>query len=108
LINGEYVSGLDLIDGKPLYSNETTVKGELFESGKRNRVVCSVRASKITVSVNGKTVIDWNADYRRLSLYQGWRVPHRDTLFIGTWTGRTCYHSLELRTVSGRGKALRD
>jgi hypothetical protein len=107
LINGEFTSGLDLIDGKPLYTNETTIKGALFENGKRNRVVCSVRASKVTVSVNGKTVIDWNADYRRLSLYKDWKVPHKDTLFIGTWTSMVSYHSLELRPVSGRGKALR-
>jgi hypothetical protein len=67
-----------------------------------------VRASKITVSVNGKTVIDWNADYRRLSLYQSWKVPRKDTLFIGTWNGMVSYHSLELKMVSGRGKALRE
>jgi len=107
LINGEFTSGLDLVDGKPFYGNETTKKGALFENGKPSRVVCSVRASKITVTVDGKAVIDWNADYRRLSLYKDWKVPRTDTLFIGTWTGTVSYHSLELRPVSARGKPLR-
>jgi hypothetical protein len=107
LINGDFISGLDLIDRKPFYDNETVKKGALFETGKRSRVVCSVRASKITVTVDGKAVIDWPADYRRLSLYKDWKVPRSDTLFIGTWTGKVAFHGLELRTVSGRGKPLR-
>ena len=107
VIDGKFTSGLDLIDGQPLYKNETTTQGALFETGKRSRIVCSVRASRITVSVNGKVVIDWNADYTRLSLYKDWRVPRKDTLFIGTWTGVVRYHSLQLRSISGRGKALR-
>jgi len=107
LIDGKFTSGLDLIDGKPLYANETTIKGPLFEGGKRNRVVCSVRASQVIVTVNGKTVIDWNADYGRLSLYKDWKVPQKDTLFIGTWSAVVRYHSLQLRPISGRGKPLR-
>jgi hypothetical protein len=107
LINGELLSGLDQVDGVEFYRNVTSAKGAFFAEDKPSRVVCSVRKGRITVTVNGKRIIDWKAEYKRLSLYSQWKVPDKRTLFIGTWTGLVRYHELYLVPVSGRGRMLR-
>ena len=105
-INSVYTSGLELIDGKGFYGNETTTRKPLFTTGKPHTVVCSVRKNRIAVSVDGKGVIDWKADYKRLSLFSGWAVPHKTCLLIGSWTSVVRIEKLELRAVTGKGKPL--
>jgi hypothetical protein len=107
LIGREYSSGLDLVDGKPFYANETTFKGALFADGKPGKVVCSVRNGAITVAVDGRKVVDWKADLSRLSIFPGWKVPQKSALLLGSWTSEVRFHQIALRPVSGRGKALR-
>jgi hypothetical protein len=106
-INGELASGLDLVDGVEFYRNVTCTKDNPFIGDKPNLVVCSVRKTRISVKVNGKRIIDWKADTHRLSLFAQWKVPEKNTLFLGTWTGVVRYHKLELIPVSGRGRGLR-
>jgi len=106
-IKGEFLSGLDLVDGKSFYDNATKIGGALFANGKPSKVVCSVRKTRVTVSVDGKKVIDWEADYKRLSLYPSWKTQNKNLLLLGSWSSVVHIHQLELRPVSGRGKALR-
>lgn len=106
-INGDFVSGLDLVDGKSFYDNETRSKGALFKNGETSKVACCVRKSRLSVFVDGKKVIDWKADYSRLSLYSGWKTREKNTLLLGSWSSVVRIHRLELRPVTGTGKALR-
>ena len=104
--NSEPRSGLDLVDGKPFYSNVTTVKGQLVTAGSRAEIVCSIRRDGITVRVDGKAVIEWKEGFDRLSLYQGWVIPGEPTLWLGCWRARVRFHALELIPVTGRPQIL--
>lgn len=106
-VNGVATSGLDLVDSKSFYDNETTARGALFENGRKSAVHCSVRAGSVAVAVDGKRVIAWKGDPARLSLWSGWTVKNRKALFIGAWTSPIHIHKLELLPVTGKGEALR-
>ncbi len=105
--DSEFRSGLDMVGGKPFYDNETTVKGRLLPDRGTFRIVCSVREKRVTVAVDGKKAIDWPADPKKLSLFKDWKLPRRDTLFLGSWSNVVTFHRLELTPVTGEGKPLR-
>lgn len=100
-------SGLDLIDGKPFYENETTHKGQLLQEGRTSAILISVRKERLRVEVDRRRVIDWKLDPARLSLWRDWKLPRADTLFLGAWNSPQRVHRLELVPVSGPGKPLR-
>jgi len=108
LIEKESVSGLDLVDKKGFYANETTSKGALFVDGKPGAILCSVRKDRISVAVDGRKVIDWKADPGRLSLYPDWKIPRSDCLILGSWSSLVRIEKLELIPVTGRGRRLRE
>lgn len=107
VIEGKTRTGLDLVEGNPFYANETTYTGGLFAEKKKSTLLVSVRAGQITVTVDGKKVIDWKADYERLTLYPGWRVPRKTSLFVGSWTAIFRFEQVELQPVTGAGRSLR-
>jgi hypothetical protein len=100
-------SGLDLVDGKPFYGNATTLKGRLIPDRARTTIYVSVRRDRVEAWVGSRKIVDWKEGYRRLSLWPGWTMPRKDTLFLGAWTGQRLVHSLTLYPVSGHGRPLR-
>lgn len=107
ILDGSAMSGLDLVDGKSFYANETTVKGQILQDGARTVVRCSVRKDRVSVWVGDRKAIDWATDFRRLSLYPSWKMPSKDTLFLGSFQGNPRIHALELTPVSGPGRPSR-
>ena len=100
-------SGLDLIDGQPFYGNATTHAGQLLANGRQSTILISVRRKRVQVSVDGRGIVDWKADFARVSLWPSWTMPRKDTLFLGAWTSPQRVHRLELIPVTGEGKPLR-
>jgi hypothetical protein len=103
----EAKSGLDLVDGRAFYDNATTHRGQLLADGQTRTILISVRRNRVQVSVDGRRVVDWKADFARVSLWPSWTMPRADTLFLGAWTSPQRVHRLELTPVSGPGKPLR-
>lgn len=95
--------GLHLIDGKPFNSNETTVTYALKE---RARVTCSIRALKIIVKVDGRTLIDWPMASARLSLDGGWKVPNEKTIFLASY-GTFVFQRVAIVPIYGQGRPCR-
>jgi hypothetical protein len=106
-IESDPSTGLDLVDRKPFYDNETTMKGRLIENHVPVTITVSVRRDRIQTWVEGRRVLDWKANYTRLSLWPSWTMPRRDTLFLGSWTGRRLFHSLTLYPITGEGRPIR-
>jgi hypothetical protein len=104
---GKNKSGLDLVEGNPFNLNETTHTAALFAEKRKSTLLVSVRKDRVTVTVDEKKIIDWKADYERLTLYPGWRVPHKNVLFLGSWTAIFRFDQMELHPVTGKGRALR-
>ncbi len=104
--NGD-TSGIDLVGGKGFMDNETTFKGRLLLQDQPAQIVCSVRKDRITVSVDGKKIIDCAGDPGRLSAYRGWAVPEPRALFVGSYESGFRVQNLVLMPVSGTALLLR-
>jgi predicted esterase len=77
-------SGLDAIDGKRFVENESTRDGAVFSADKASTILCSVRKDRVTVTVDGKVVLDWKADFARLTLRPAWATRDAKLLFLGS------------------------
>jgi hypothetical protein len=77
-------SGLETIDGKSCYDNESSRPGHLLEAGHAYTLVYTVRKGAIKVEVDGKTVIDWTGDPARLSAIPVFQAPDPTRLVVGT------------------------
>lgn len=78
--------GIGMIDGKNYDVNETTRRGApVLSSDKPNTIRCSVRKDRVTVSVDGKPLLDWKADYSRVSIRNVWAVRDKKAIFIGCY-----------------------
>lgn len=100
-------SGLSTVDGKWADANETTVKGQLFTNGTPSTVVCSVRKEGVKVTVDGRKVIDWTGEYKRLGNIKPLEMPEPRALYIHSYQCVYRFSRYELRAVSGLGKPLR-
>jgi beta-mannanase len=101
---GGGVSGLERIDGKVSQDNETTRRGWRFTNGRPTTIVCKVRRGGVSVTCEGKPIIDWAGDASRLSIVGGWKVPDDGQLFLGGWKGGAFrFRKLEVKEVSKNG-----
>jgi serine/threonine protein kinase len=76
------ISGLENIDGQLACTNRTTQRGCFLDDGHPNTIVCTVRKRHISVVCNGKPLIAWGGDPKRLSPPWVLRNPRR--LVVGS------------------------
>jgi hypothetical protein len=105
--DGGGTTGLDFIDNKPFFSNETTLRERLWLPGKPMTLECSVRKTGVTVTLDGRRIINWKGKPSQLSLFNGWKLPLLDSMMIGTWNSTFHASQMLLTPVSGQGKKLR-
>jgi len=99
-------AGLRFIEGVMEDRNETSYTGALFVKGKPLRVVCAVRSSSLEVMVDGKRILQWKADWKRVSP-GGWETPTKGALALTSLYGTYEVSRLVLTPVSGTGRMLR-
>jgi hypothetical protein len=104
---GQTANGLRFVDSKYEKDNPTSFPGPIFVRGKPLRILCSVRSSSITVTVDGKRILSWKSDWSRLSVGVNWTVPRKDTLFFSSINNVYEISRYTLTPVSGQGKKLR-
>jgi serine/threonine protein kinase len=95
-----HFAGLDLVDGKGCENNETSRKGPLIVNGKPFELVCSVRKDKIMVTFDGRKIIDWSGDFKRLSVEANHAIANRRSLFLMTHKADFQFARMELRPVA--------
>lgn len=61
-------SGLSAIDGRRVYENDTRVNGRLLASRKPRTFICAVRTDRVVILCDGKELIHWKGDPKKLSL----------------------------------------
>lgn len=94
-------SGVDRVDDKAFPDNETAFKGRILEPDTPAAIAVQVRKAALVVTVDGRRIVDWKADYKRATLYPNWSVPRKDALFIGAWTSVYRVRELTLTPVPG-------
>jgi len=77
-------SGIAKIDKKDVNSdkNPTKQKGPTLTNGRTTIIVYTVKRDQVRVTVDGKELVDWAADYKRVSRHGAWSVPRDDLLYI--------------------------
>lgn len=78
--------GLEKIDGARWNANETRVDGPFHFPGRATHLDCTVTKQAIRMEVDGRTLIDWKGDFRRLSIQDDWAPIDGRKLFLGTET----------------------
>ena len=101
-------SALENVDGLNVERNATTLRAPLLAKHHPSAVLCTVRKDSVTVTCDGRPVIDWRGEPSRLSLSDYWRTPRENALFLGAYDCRYRFHRVTLTPISGSGKPLRD
>jgi hypothetical protein len=99
-------SGLELIDGKAVDTNETGYGRQVINDGEVCEIICYVRRNGVTITANGKPVCIYNGDTSRLSLNPNWAIPQKQVLFLGAWKSTFHITKLELTPITGSGMLL--
>ena len=106
---GKNWNGLSLVDRVSVDRNETRRQGIVFRKGETCTIVCIVRRSKVKVTCDGETVVDWTGDPERLSLDKRfWSGVPGNRLAVTTWAGAVFRISkLEIAPPEGRSPPRR-
>jgi hypothetical protein len=97
-------AGLEMIDMKEHNNNAT--KYALPGGMKAATIVCAVRKAGLTITLNGKKIIEWK-EYQRCSIFPTWQVPNKNAFFVGMTRGTFAIRHIVMSPVSGQGKPLR-
>jgi WD40 repeat protein len=78
------VTGLEGADGIPLRSNATAFRARLLLPSSPARLSLTVRRDAITFTCDGKTIVAWRGDPKRLIRLSRWEPPDKRKLFLGS------------------------
>jgi hypothetical protein len=99
---------IESIDGGgPLERNPSVVRGLHAQGNQPHTVVYSVRKGRISATVDGKKLLSWEGESRRLSPNPVWKVPDGRAMSLGSWGVELSVTKLILTPVTGQGKKLR-
>jgi len=102
------VAFLDKIEGEvPLEKNPTVVRGIQVPAGRPATLICSVRKKVVSLTLNGKKLMSWEGDCKRLSLPPQWSIPDKKALMIGGFDTAIQISKILLTPVTGQGKKSR-
>jgi hypothetical protein len=102
-----YRSGIQLVDGKNIIDQPAAKRGRLLHPGTPTPILILVRKDIILLDVGHQQICTFKGDFARLSLEDGWGIPNKDTLFVGTNQSSFAITKLNVIPLSGPGKLLR-
>jgi hypothetical protein len=101
-------TGLDSLDGMLIENSPAAVKGTFLTNSKPSTIVVGVRKSGVSVSIDGKTVLNWQGPTTRLSRSPVWQPKDpKAPLLVGAFGSRYYFTKIVLTPVTGQGKKLR-
>lgn len=106
------LNGLHQLDDQRLNGNVTAKRARVLKTKKPVNIVCKVKKGGVYVSVDGRKIVDWKGDFKRLSPYEFYKVPNERQLWIGGDSPFE-FSKIELRTrrtipIAGTGIAVPD
>jgi hypothetical protein len=104
---GGAMTRLVYVDGKAEGVPGADFRGGLLGEGRPHTIVCKVRKTRLQVSVDDKLVIDWPADYAKVSTYRQWKSRDPLLMNIGAYDASFHVKQLSLITITGNGKPSR-
>ncbi|MDB5346795.1 MAG: hypothetical protein JWP89_5172 [Schlesneria sp.] len=76
-------AGLDTIDGRRWENNESRLNGPVLTPDKPVQFAFTVTKDAIRVDLDGRTMIDWRGDSRRLVMPDEWSLADGRRLYLG-------------------------
>lgn len=102
-----YRSGLLLLDGAEIAPGPSTLNGPQLANGKKHELSIQVRRTGLRARLDGKTTVEWDGAFTRLTLPPNSKLPQADTLGLLAWGNRVHFSKITLTPVSGTGRKLR-
>jgi hypothetical protein len=93
------LSAIEDIGGRNV-GNESTFEGEVFRRDQLSQVIVTVKQNRVTMSVDGRTIVDWEGAADQLSLSDYWSTPDDTALFLGAYDCRYRFHRITLEPLS--------
>lgn len=101
------ISGIGLLEGRTPDVNETRVNGAFLKDGRPSTILCAVRRESLTVSIDGRKILEYKGSWSRLSEGENLRMPDPRALGLGYHEGRVTLLKATLTPLSGSGQKLR-
>jgi len=100
--------GFELLDGKFAkdFKEAATQIPDAIKDGQRYRSTVEVRRGSLRTLLDGKELVKWTGDFKRLSMENSTPMKHPGRLGVGSWRRPVTFHSVTVREVSGTGKLL--
>lgn len=98
--------GIQNVDGKFFSLDDDSKNAASARLGAAATYIFTVRPSGFTLAVNGRDVIDWSGDAKRLSAPDLLAVSHKNTIFFGS-SSRYEILKAVVNPISGHGQKLR-
>ena len=89
-------SGLELLDRRPCFQNETHHAGEVLRRSAPNPVHLRVRNNGIRLTLNGDTVFDWEGSHARLTTDRDWEAPDSGRVVLGANRSEVKFSNIQL------------
>lgn len=93
-------SALENIDERNVDRNATRRTGPLLVRDRPATIICTVCPDGVTVTCDGRRIIDWRGAPSRLGLSDYWRTPHAERLFLGAYDCRYRFHRVTLTPLA--------
>ena len=104
---GKVLSGFEMLDGKIARDNESRRDGQVFTNGIPAKLSYRIRRGHIQFVANGKSVLDWKGDFKRLTIRPDYGVMDARVLSIGAWMSHFRVTRMGVYPVSNGGRFLR-
>ena len=97
---------LENIDGQNVDLSATTIHAALLKKNRPSQIVCTVRNTSVTITVDGQEIIHWQGEPSRLGLSDYWNTPNPTAMFLGAYDCRYLFTRVSLSPITGTGKKL--
>lgn len=81
------LSGIGIIDGKPIDQHGRAVKGKFFSNGKPRTIICMVRKNGLVIQADGKDFLSYADGWEKLSLHPAHAITSQERPFFVVWRG---------------------
>ena len=98
--------GFEMLDGKFAKDNkEAAIQiPDAIKDGQRYRSTVEVRRGSLRTLLDGKELVKWTGDFKRLSIEKSTPMKYPGRIGIGSWRRPVTFHVVRVREVSGAGK----
>jgi serine/threonine protein kinase len=98
--------GFEMLDGKFAKDNKeaATQIPDSIKDGQRYRSTVEVRRGSLRTLLDGKELVKWTGDFKRLSIEDSTPMKFPNRIGIGSWRRPVTFHAVRVREIGETGK----